>query len=37
MIKLITYHPIALESDDHIHPDDIYLDNGNICFSGMLK
>ena len=27
MIKLITDHPIALESDDHIHPDGIYLDN----------
>ena len=27
MIKLITNHPVAIESDDHIHPDGIYLDN----------
>ena len=27
MIKLITDYPIAVESDDHIHPDGIYLDN----------
>ena len=27
MIKLITDYPIAVDSDDHIHPDGIYLDN----------
>jgi SAM-dependent methyltransferase len=27
MIKLITNNPIAVDSDDHIHPDGIYLDN----------
>ncbi len=32
MIKLITDYPIAVESDDHIHPDGIYLDNNQKRF-----
>lgn len=27
MIKVITNHPVAIDSDDHLHPDGVHLDN----------